>query len=92
MNFESSSNEEYGPTKLDKIAEAELFDSSDSQKELDMTMLVSMQEEMNRKVKHIMNFKGSIKERGVINLDRVSKARLLHNDYFALDPIFSGDL
>ncbi|XP_020190111.1 uncharacterized protein [Aegilops tauschii subsp. strangulata] len=56
-----------------------------------MIMLMSMQEEMERQVEHILNFKGSIKGRRVINRDRVSKAKLLHNDYFAPKPAFPDD-
>lgn len=38
----------------------EFFDFSDSSEEVDMTMLMSMQEEIDRQVEHILNFKGSI--------------------------------
>ncbi|KAM3259608.1 hypothetical protein ACQJBY_051085 [Aegilops geniculata] len=56
-----------------------------------MIMLMSMQKEMERQVKHILNFKGSIKGRRVINWDRVSRAKLLHNNYFAPKPAFPDD-
>jgi hypothetical protein len=54
-------------------------------------MLMSMQEEMDREVEHILNFNGSIKGRRVINRDRVSRAKLLQKDYFALNPTFLDD-
>ena len=75
-----SSDEEYGPTKLDQMIQDEFFDSSVSDEEVDIIMLMSMQEEMYRQVEHILNFKGSIKGRRVINRDRVSGPKLLHRD------------
>ena len=74
--------------ELDQINQDEFFDSSDSDEEVDMIMIMSMQEEMDRQVEHILNFKGSIKRRRVINRDRVSGAWLLQRDYFALKPTF----
>ena len=91
MDSDASSDEEYGPTELDQMIQDEFFDSSDSDEEVDMIMLMSMQEEMDRQVEHILNFKGSIKGRRVINRDRVSGAKLLHNDYFATTPAFLDD-
>ena len=91
MDSDASSDEEYGPTELDQMIQDEFFDSSDSDEEVDMIMLMSMQEEMDRQVEHILNFKGSIKGRRVINRDRVSGAKLLHNDYFAPTPAFPDD-
>ena len=69
----------------------EFFDSSDSDEEVDMIMHMRMQEEMDWQVEHILNFKGSIKGRRVINRDRVSGAKLLNNDYFAPTPAFPDD-
>ena len=43
---------------------------------------------MVREVEHILNFQGSIKMRRVLNLDRVSRAQLLYNDYFDPNPTF----
>lgn len=83
MDSDASSDEEYGPTELDQMILDEFFDSSDSNEEVDLSMLMSMKEEMNSQVEHILNFKGSIKGRRVINSDRVSRAKLLHRDYFA---------
>ncbi|KAI4985928.1 hypothetical protein ZWY2020_018558 [Hordeum vulgare] len=91
MDFDTSSGEEYGLTKLDQLVEVEFFDSSDSNEEVDMIMLMSMQEEMDRKVEHILNFKGSIKGRRVINRDRVFGAKLLQKDYFASNLTFPDD-
>ena len=91
MDFDASSDEEYGPTELDQLIQDEFFDSSDSNEEVDMIMLMSMREEMDRQVEHILNFKGSIKGRRVINWDRVSGAKLLHIDYFAPTPAFPDD-
>lgn len=54
-------------------------------------MLMSMQEEMYRQVEHILNFKGSIQGRRVINQDKVSSTWLLHKDYFDPDPTFPDD-
>ena len=87
VDSDASSDEEYGPTELDQMIQDEFFDSSDSDEEVDM----SMQEEMERQVEYILNFKGSIKGRRVINRDRVSGAKLLHNDYFAPTPAFLDD-
>ncbi|XP_020168116.1 uncharacterized protein [Aegilops tauschii subsp. strangulata] len=56
-----------------------------------MVMLMGMQEEMDRQVEHILNFKGSIKGRRVVNRDRVSEARLLQKDYIAPNPNFPDD-
>ena len=42
-----------------------------------MIMLLSMQDEMDWQVEHILNFKGSIKRRRVTNRDRVFGAWLL---------------
>nr|XP_045089605.1 receptor-like serine/threonine-protein kinase SD1-8 [Aegilops tauschii subsp. strangulata] len=70
MNSDASLDEEYGPMELDQMIQDEFFDSSDSDEEVDMIMLMGMQEEKDRQVEHILNFKGSIKGRRVINLDR----------------------
>ena len=91
MDSDASSDEEYGPTELDQMIQDEFFDSSDSDEEVDMIMLMSMQEEMDRQVEHILNFKGSIKGRRVINRDRVSGAKLLQKDYLAPKPTFLDD-
>ena len=91
MDSDASSDEEYGPTELDQMIPDEFFDSSNSDVEVDMIMLLSMQEEMDRQVEHILNFKGSIKGRRVINWDRVSGAKLLQSDYFAPNPAFLDD-
>ena len=77
--------------ELDQMIQDEFFDSSDLDEEVDMIMLMSMQEETGRQVEHILNFKGSIKGRRVINRDRVSGAKLLHKDYFAPNPTFLDD-
>ena len=52
MDSDASSDEEYGPMELDQMIQDEFFDSSDSDEEVDMIMLMSMQEEMDRKVEH----------------------------------------
>ena len=54
-------------------------------------MLMSMQEEMDRQVEHILNFKGSIKGGRVINWEKVSGVKRLHNDYFAPTHAFPDD-
>ncbi|XP_020181336.1 uncharacterized protein [Aegilops tauschii subsp. strangulata] len=91
MDSDASSDEEYGTADLDQMIQDEFFDSSDSDEEVDIIMLMSMQEEMDRQVKHILNFKGSIKGRRVINRDRVSGAKLLHKDNFAPKLAFLDD-
>ncbi|XP_020168516.1 uncharacterized protein [Aegilops tauschii subsp. strangulata] len=91
MDSDALSDEEYGLTELDQLIQDEFFDSSDSDEEVDMIMLMSMQEEMDQQVEHILNFKGSIKGRRAINRDRVSGAKLLHMDYFAPKPTFPDD-
>ena len=69
--------------ELDQIIQDKFFDSSKSDEEVDMITLMSMQEEMDRQVEHILNFMGPIKGRRVINQDRISGARQLHKNYFA---------
>ena len=71
MNSNASPDEEYGPMEFDQMIQDEFFDSSNSNKVVDIIMLMSMQEKMDRQVQHILNFKGSIKGRRVINRDRV---------------------
>ena len=48
MDSDVSSDEEYGPTELHQMIQDGFFDSSDSDKEVNMIMLMSMQEEMGR--------------------------------------------
>ena len=91
MDSDASSDEEYGPTELDQMIQDEFFDSTDFDEEVDMIILMSMQEEMDRQVEHTLNFKGSINARRVINQDRVSGGKLLHRDYFAPNPNFPND-
>jgi hypothetical protein len=91
MNSDPLLDEAYGPTELDKMIENEFFNLSNSDKKVDMIMLMSRQEKMDRRVEHILNFKGSIKRKRVINRDGVSGARLLFKDYFASDPPFPDD-
>ncbi|KAE8815935.1 putative late blight resistance protein-R1B-16-like protein [Hordeum vulgare] len=81
MDFDASSGEEYGQTELDQLIQDELFDSSDLDEDVDMMILMSTQEEMDREVEHILNFKGSIKGRRVINQNRVSGAKQLQKDF-----------
>ncbi|KAE8813840.1 hypothetical protein D1007_09037 [Hordeum vulgare] len=69
----------------------EFLDSSDLKEELNMLILMSMEEEMDRQVENILNFKGSIKGRRVINQGRVSRPWLLEKDYFAPNPTFQDD-
>ena len=47
MDSDASLDEEYGPTELDQLIQDEFFGSSDSDEEVDMIMLMSMQEEMD---------------------------------------------
>ncbi|KAI4982380.1 hypothetical protein ZWY2020_022872 [Hordeum vulgare] len=91
MDFDALSDEEYGPTELDQMIQDKFFDSSDSHEEVDMMMLMSMQEEMDQEVEYILNFKGSIKGRRVINRGRVSGAKLLQKHYFDPEPTFLDD-
>ncbi|KAE8777841.1 hypothetical protein D1007_49342 [Hordeum vulgare] len=58
MDSDASFGEEYGQMELDQLIQDELFDSSDSEKEVDMLMLMSMQDEMDQR--H-MNFLESTK-------------------------------
>ncbi|XP_020152423.1 uncharacterized protein [Aegilops tauschii subsp. strangulata] len=91
MDSDASSDEECGLSELDQMIQDEFFDSLDSDEEVDMLILMSMQEEMDRQMEHIHNLKGSIKGRRVVNRDRVSEAKLLHKDYFAPTPAFPDD-
>ncbi|KAM3346909.1 hypothetical protein ACQJBY_021098 [Aegilops geniculata] len=77
--------------ELDQMIQDEFFNSLDLDEEVDIIMLMSMQEDMDRQVEHILNFKGSIKWRRVINRDRVSGAKLLQRDYFAPKPTVLDD-
>ncbi|KAE8805695.1 40S ribosomal protein S5-1 [Hordeum vulgare] len=77
MYYDASLDEEYGSMELDQMIEDVFFDSLDSDEEVDMIMLTGMQEEIDWQVQHILNFKGSVKERRVISGDRVCEARLL---------------
>ncbi|XP_037450977.1 putrescine hydroxycinnamoyltransferase 1-like [Triticum dicoccoides] len=52
MDSDASSGEEYGPMGLDQRIQDEFFNSSDSNEEVDMIMLMSMQEEMDREWRH----------------------------------------
>ncbi|KAI4988115.1 hypothetical protein ZWY2020_029745 [Hordeum vulgare] len=88
MDSDASSGEEYGQTELDQLIQDEFFDSSNSDEEVDMMMLVSMKEEMDPKMEDILNFKGSIKRRRFINRDRVFRAKLLQKDCFDPEPTF----
>ena len=54
MISDASLDDEYGPMELDQMIQDEFFDSSGSDKEVDMIMLMSMQEEMDRQVEHIL--------------------------------------
>ncbi|KAI4983805.1 hypothetical protein ZWY2020_025671 [Hordeum vulgare] len=91
MDYDASSGEEYGPMELDHLIQDEFFNSSDWNEEVDMMMLMSMQEEMDREVEHIINFNGSIKGRRDMNRGRVSKAKPLREDYFDPEPTFPDD-
>ena len=74
MDSDASLDKEYGPMKLDQMIQDDFFDSSYLDEQVNMIMLMSMQKEMDRQVEHILNFKGSIKGRRVINRNRVSGA------------------
>ncbi|XP_073355334.1 uncharacterized protein [Aegilops tauschii subsp. strangulata] len=89
MDSDYSSDEEYGLAELDQMIQDEFLDSSDLNEEVDMTMLMSMQEEMDRQVEHILDFKGSIKGRRVINQDRGVET---HDHYFKLKRDSCGQL
>ena len=58
-----SSNEEFDYNELDEFMFKELIDSLDSDidDDKDADMMVSIQEETEKKEEHILNFKGSIK-------------------------------
>jgi hypothetical protein len=73
------------------LIQKEFFDSSDSGEEAGMMTIMSIQHETDREVEQILNFKGSIKGRRVLNQDRVSRAWLLYKDYFALVPAFPDE-
>ncbi|KAI5022532.1 hypothetical protein ZWY2020_059262 [Hordeum vulgare] len=91
MDSDVSFGEEYKWMELDQMIQDELFDYLDLGEEVDMIMLMTMQEEMDRQLEHILNFKSSIKGRRVINRDRVFEENLLQKDYFALNPTFPDD-
>ncbi|KAE8786888.1 hypothetical protein D1007_39133 [Hordeum vulgare] len=75
IDSDASSCEEYGSTELDQLIQDEFFDSSNSDEEVDMMILMGMQKEMDREVEYILNFNGSIKGRRVINRGRISGAK-----------------
>ena len=57
MNSDGSSDEEYGNTELDEVMQKESLDSSESNEDVVMMMIMSIQEEMGREVRHVLNFK-----------------------------------
>ena len=63
----------------------EFFDSSESDGDAEMMMIMSIQEEMDRELGRILNFKGMIKGRRVFNRNRVDGGRLLYKDYLSPD-------
>ena len=71
MDSDGSPDEEYRPMELDELIEKEFFGSLDSDNETEMIMIMSIQQEMDREVEHILNFKDSIK------IGTVYAARLL---------------
>ncbi|KAE8814799.1 hypothetical protein D1007_07800 [Hordeum vulgare] len=91
MNSDASLGEEYGPTGLGEPLEDKFFNSSDSDEEVDIIMLMTIQEQIDQQVEHILNFNDLIKGRRVINRDRVSGAKLPQKDYVAPNPTFPDD-
>ena len=58
MDSFGSPDEEYQNKELDKFIQKEPVDLSDSDDEyIELKMMIRIQEEMGRKVKHILNFK-----------------------------------
>jgi hypothetical protein len=76
MDSDGSSDEEYGPTELDELIQKEVFESPDSDEEVEMMMIMSIQQETDRVVEHILNFEGLIKARSVLNRNWVSKVEM----------------
>ncbi|XP_073367532.1 uncharacterized protein [Aegilops tauschii subsp. strangulata] len=85
MDSGASLDEEYGPTELDQMIQDEFFDSSILDEEVDMIMLMSMQEEMDRQVEHILNFKKPL-------FLRIVEGVKAHDDYFKLTRDCCGQL
>ena len=51
--------------------------------------MMTIQEEMEKKEEHVLNFKGSIKRRITVARDRLKGARDLYDDYFIRpNPVF----
>ena len=65
MDSDGSSDEDYENIELHELIEKEFFDSSESDGDAEMMMLMSIQEEMDREGGRILNFKGMIKGRRV---------------------------
>uniref|UniRef100_M8BR94 Putative late blight resistance protein-R1B-16-like protein n=1 Tax=Aegilops tauschii TaxID=37682 RepID=M8BR94_AEGTA len=70
--MDSSCNGGYGNPDLHEFIFNEFIASSDSNDEdTEMMMIMSIQEEIEKAVEHVLNLKGSVKGRRVIPLDRV---------------------
>src|SRR5664279_800005 len=82
-----SSDDEYDYSVVDEFMYTE-FITDDSESEIDtdndadIMSMMSIQEEMEKKEEHVLNFRGSIKGRIVMPRDRIKGARDLYNDYF----------
>ena len=66
MDPDGSPIEEYGPIELDELFQQEFLDSSDSNEEGGMMMIMSIKKVIEKEEEHVLNFKGSIKGKIVV--------------------------
>ena len=53
----------------------------------EIAIMMSVLEEVEKE-EHVLNFKGSIKDRITVTYDWIKGARDFYNDYFSLDLVF----
>ncbi len=95
VGMNSSSDEDHDYSAVDDFIYKEFVEGSSDEDKLDdgdeenaMSMM-SMQEELEKKEEHVLNFKGSIKGRITVKRDRLKGARDLYDDYFKRpNPVF----
>ena len=56
-----------------------------------MMIMDSIEEEMDKEEYHVVNFKGSIKGKGVVSWHRIARAKLLYKDYFKPNATYHVD-
>ena len=95
VGMNSSSDEDHDYSAVDDFIYKEFVEGSSDEDKLDdgdeeNTMaMMSMQEELEKKEEHILNFRGSIKGWITVTRDRLKGTRDLYDDYFNRpNPVF----